>query len=202
MKECWTSLNGVVPEGHGYHISNLGRVWSDKTNRVLKHAYGNGGYPFVSLSKESRIKSYDIHRMMAIAFLGEPKSDKMEVNHKDGNKTNNKISNLEWVTRSENKRHAYRIGLRNPLPSSNTKKATEANRKPVAKFDVSNDNIVGVYQSASVLIRLGSETKRSTISYQCNNKSMPVKQKYYHRFATGKQVEEAISGGYYFEETN
>lgn len=139
-----------------------------------------------------------MHRLVALAYLGNPTGNKIEVNHKDGVKSNNKLDNLEWVTRSENRKHAYRIGLRKPLPSSNIEKASLANNKAVIKYEVSSGRIIGVYQSASALLRISGDTKRTTISYQCNNETMPSKSRYYHRFATKEHVEEAIKGNYYF----
>jgi hypothetical protein len=55
-----------------------------------------------------------VHRMVALAFLGEPVG-KMDVNHKDGNKKNNSLSNLEWCTRSENQIHAFSTGVRTDI---------------------------------------------------------------------------------------
>ena len=65
-----------------------------------------GGYYRVNINGRGR----DVHRLVAEAFLGQPKPG-FEVNHKDGNKLNNHVSNLEWVTHLENVQHAYRTGL-------------------------------------------------------------------------------------------
>lgn len=64
----------------------------------------------VNLSKDRIQKWYLVHRLKAIVFIPNIEN-KEQVNHIDGNKSNNDLSNLEWVTRSENMRHAYRIGL-------------------------------------------------------------------------------------------
>ena len=55
------------------------------------------------------MRRFRVHRLIAITFLGLPQEGKREVNHKDGNKFNNVVSNLEWVSRSSNIKHAYRV---------------------------------------------------------------------------------------------
>lgn len=81
--------------------------------RILKSYVCKGigrVYPTVRLSKDGITKNYSIHRLVAIAFL--PQSpDKPDVNHKDGDKLNPRLENLEWVTTSENLRHAFKMGL-------------------------------------------------------------------------------------------
>lgn len=103
-----------------YEVSNLGNVrgldrllpdgrhWKGKQ---LKHAKFGNGYFFVCLMKNKTHRNELIHRLVAMAFLPNPLNAKV-VNHIDGNKTNNKVSNLEWVTHSENQKHSARIGLR------------------------------------------------------------------------------------------
>lgn len=69
-----------------------------------------GGYKYVKI----KTKEYLTHRLIATAFIDNP-NNKPEVNHIDGNKDNNNVSNLEWVTHSENVKHAWDTGLRNRL---------------------------------------------------------------------------------------
>jgi hypothetical protein len=108
MKEIWKTIVGFKD----YQISNYGRVKSLKYNKkkLLKSGVINSGYLIVCLSN-SKIKKFKlIHRLIAHAFI--PNADnKPQVNHKDGNKHNNHIDNLEWVDHSENMKHAYRSGL-------------------------------------------------------------------------------------------
>lgn len=90
-------------------IYDDGRIFAVKSNRFLS-PYDNGlGYLAVKVKNEdgSRSQKY-VHRLVAMAYLDEWKQD---VNHKDGNKKNNSVSNLEWMTRSENLKHAFDNGL-------------------------------------------------------------------------------------------
>lgn len=112
MKEIWKDIVGF--EGL-YQVSNLGRVKSlnyhkSGKERVLKNRLGQIKtiYPHVGLYKNGTMKECTVHRLVAEAFIANPEN-KEEVNHIDGNKCNNHISNLEWVTRSENAIHAIHI---------------------------------------------------------------------------------------------
>ncbi len=106
-----------------YSVSNLGHVRRDKpanhtwVGKILKPVIGKG-YFRVSLyiedrSKKGRLKHVlmSVHRLVARAFIGEPFPGAV-VNHRDGNKLNNNLSNLEWVTVADNDRHATEHGLR------------------------------------------------------------------------------------------
>jgi hypothetical protein len=101
-----------------YQVETDGdRCWvtsTGKGKRVLK-AKDSNGYRQIGLYLKSgkRNMLYE-HRLFAICFLENPEN-KSEVNHKDGMKTNNLLSNLEWNTRSENIRHAFRTGLSKPI---------------------------------------------------------------------------------------
>ena len=96
--------------GHeNYSVSNLGEVKNDSTGRILKQANHSHGYKNIQIGKGN---TKYIHRLVAGAFIPNPEN-KPEVNHKDGNKQNNNVDNLEWVTSSENKQHAESNGLVN-----------------------------------------------------------------------------------------
>ena len=117
MEEIWKDIEGY--EGI-YQVSNfgraksLGRVIDTKNGRttvkgVIMSPCGKP-YLFVYLNKNHKSKYHAVHRLVAQAFIPNLEN-KPQVNHIDGNKTNNAVSNLEWVTQSENMLHAYRIGL-------------------------------------------------------------------------------------------
>ena len=94
-----------------YEISDHGRVRRTKpynttqVGRLRKQRLSNKGYPLVMVSKDCKYCTINVHRIVARAFIGEPKHKKLQVNHKDGDKTNNHVSNLEWVTCSQNQLH-------------------------------------------------------------------------------------------------
>ena len=101
----------VIPDYPNYEVSNYGeirRVWKNHTN--LKSTTVNRfGYETVHLSKNGENKHCKVHRLVAAAFIDNP-DNLPEVNHIDGDKLNNCVSNLEWVSRSQNMKHAYSIG--------------------------------------------------------------------------------------------
>jgi len=125
MQEVWKK----IPNYDGYLISNMGVVKSiDRLSsngrhlkgKILKALKTSGGYLSVSLCKDGEDKHYAIHRLVMLAFVGEcPKG--MEINHIDENKQNNCLSNLEYVTPSENCNHGTRnnrISLSSKHPKS------------------------------------------------------------------------------------
>jgi hypothetical protein len=117
LTESWRDIVGY--EGH-YQVSDQGRVRSLPRHRrghlgaptlvrgrVLKQAT-SGRYPMVLLCREGQRRAHSVHRLVAVAFL-RPDPSRPEVNHRDGVRTNNSVSNLEWMTRSENVAHSYQL---------------------------------------------------------------------------------------------
>lgn len=117
MEEIWKDIEGYKGL---YQISNTGNVKSlerkihgKKCHRklketILKPIKTNRGYLRVKLCKENKVSKVRVHRLVAEAFIKKPE---LEVNHIDGNKENNSVENLEWVTPRENKKHAWSMGL-------------------------------------------------------------------------------------------
>ena len=107
IKEQWR----VIAQFPNYEISNYGqvrRVWKYHTH-LKKTRLNKYGYEIVNLSKDGINKHCPIHRLVDMAFINNP-NNLPEINHIDGNKENNRVDNLEWVSRSENMKHAYSIG--------------------------------------------------------------------------------------------
>lgn len=105
--EIWKT----IAEATNYEVSNTGFVRNKKTKQILKGRLSKSGYFQVSIKIdiENKFINRYIHRLVAQYFLSN-KENKREVNHKDGNKENNQVSNLEWVTSSENQKHRHKIG--------------------------------------------------------------------------------------------
>jgi hypothetical protein len=95
-----------------YFVDENGVVYSHKYNKwkVMKQQNHRKGYKVVTLVDKDFKKTLKVHRLVAMAYLKNP-LNKEQVNHKDGNKTNNHLSNLEWATQSENQIHAHQSGL-------------------------------------------------------------------------------------------
>lgn len=94
-----------------YEVSDFGHVRSVKSGKLLKQHIDHGGYVYVCLCKPGEKKNKKVHRLVADAFIRNPEI-KDFVNHKNGVKTDNSVSNLEWCTKSENERHARKHGLK------------------------------------------------------------------------------------------
>lgn len=94
-----------------YYITEDGEVWSNNINRYMKQSKNSGGYLCVQLFSETvRKKPTRIHRIVAETYIPNPNNYE-QVNHKDGNKENNAVENLEWCSAIENVNHAWKNGL-------------------------------------------------------------------------------------------
>lgn len=149
-KEIWKDIVGKEGE---YKVSNLGNVKSLERmvkgkigtrlchERILKKIKGKRGYYVVGLDRKSSPKT--IHRLVAIAFIPNPEN-KPCVNHIDGNKLNNDVSNLEWCTYSENNIHGLRTGLIIP-PWKNKFGKMHHRSKPVKQYSMDGRYIKTFY---------------------------------------------------------
>ena len=102
-------INGLETD---YSVSSNGLVLNRKTQRLLQGSPDKRGYVTVSIRSSSKMYTKLVHRLVAGAFIPNPEN-KPTVNHIDGNKSNNDLSNLEWATHKENINHAISTGLRN-----------------------------------------------------------------------------------------
>ena len=90
-------------------INSDGEVFSDKTGKMKTRNKGDTDYQIINFMKiDGKKKTYRLHRLVLMAFDPRDDMDSLEVNHKDGNKKNNKLENLEWCTRSENVNYGTR----------------------------------------------------------------------------------------------
>jgi hypothetical protein len=111
---------GIVGYEGLYQVSNTGKVRSAHHRRIreLKPTPQSGGYLLVTLCKNKIKKGESIHALVALAFIG-PRPTRMTINHKNGNKADNRSANLEYVTHKENTHHAMRLGLMNNKGENN-----------------------------------------------------------------------------------
>ncbi len=100
------------PVADKYEVSNFGnaRSWKSGDPKILKPQITKRGYLYVQLYINGKHEKHLVHRLVAQAFIANP-DNKPEVNHLNGVKSDNRVENLEWVTRSENNQHAHIMGL-------------------------------------------------------------------------------------------
>ena len=121
--EKWAEIS----ENSNYMVSNTGRirrVGSDKDHSVRD----KNGYLTVDLYRDGKRSTRRVHRLVAQEFVSNP-DNKPEVSHKDGNKHNNAFTNLEWATKKENCKHAWKYGLAKPSYGMRGKKNPNGGRK-------------------------------------------------------------------------
>lgn len=137
MAEVWKD----VPNYEGYYqASNKGNLRSldrvekyihlgkevqrKRNGRAMKPKVTKDGYYEIQLIKKSKPEHIRLHRIVLYTFNPIADVETMQVNHKDGKKLNNDLSNLEWVTHQENKQHAYNTGLEDPVGINNANART------------------------------------------------------------------------------
>lgn len=145
-----------------YQVSNLGRIMNIKLNKIIKGSITSYGYVTVTLKNDLGSKNMKVHRIVAKEFLNDWDSE-LQVNHKDLNKSNNCVENLEMVTSSENNLHAYRL-----LGKRKTK------TKKIDQFD-KDSNYITTFKSIADAARSFPDklfvAAQSNISKCCNGKS-------------------------------
>lgn len=132
-KEYWKPVVGY--EGH-YQVSNFGRVKSIKFGKeiILKQKQSMDGYYSVNLSKNGIVKTYLVHRLVAEAFIDNP-NNLPQINHKDENKTNNNVDNLEWCS------YSYNINYGTARERMTEKMINGKLSKPVLQYDLQGNFI-------------------------------------------------------------
>lgn len=169
--EIWKNL----PEYEGlYQVSNKGRVKSlhtmkgmcpIKSGHIKKPTKSKFGYLRTGLHKDHKVKVIHIHRLIMMAFVG-PVPEGKNVNHIDGNKENNHLENLEYVTKSENILHAYNTGLKRGMKGEN-------NHRSKLTYDevLLIRTLYGMYDLTRAEIARQMEVSYATVSFIVNNKT-------------------------------
>lgn len=174
MKEQWKD----IPDYENYYqVSSLGRIRSldrvitrkNKVAQTLKgqiksNVINDNGYLTINLYKEGFAKCFKIHRLIALAFIKNP-SGYSCVNHVDGIKTNNSISNLEWCSHAQNNKHAYDSGLRS-APKTAQAGACHGNYKSDIKATEINTGKVIILKGSADMENKGFSNQRV---YKCAN---------------------------------
>lgn len=151
-----------------YFVTEEGLVFSSKTNKFLKFSYDQQGYQRVSLYVGNyKSKTIKVHRLVTETFIDNIENKK-DVNHIDGNKANNNIYNLEWCTRSENIKHAFKIGLKKI-----TQNQIDGVKKRFSKqvIDVSNGKIYNSLKDASIDLKINYSILKNNFRQNTKNKT-------------------------------
>ena len=131
-----------------YGITSCGKVWSYRRKKFLKPVADGKGYLCVNLCKDGKVKSYRTHRLVAEAYLPNPEN-LPQINHKDENKTNNCLQNLEWCDASYNTNY----GTRN-------EKLSNSKKIPILQYDL-DGNFIREWVSAT---DVGREVKGNIVN--------------------------------------
>jgi hypothetical protein len=149
----------LLPFDTKYAISNKGNIINVKNGKQLKTRINRNGYLEVQLSTKGIRKNYRIHRLVAIAFLDNIEN-KPYINHKDGNKLNNNLYNLEWCTAKENDNHSRKNYLK-------------IQNKPIKAISIETNHII-CFESLSECARYFN-TNKGTIHRVLNGKRKKYK---------------------------
>ena len=151
-----------IPNYPNYSITEDGKVWSHKNNKFLKSNTNRFGYEYINLCNENGNISKTIHRLVALAFI-ENIDNKSDVNHINGIKTDNRVENLEWATRTENNKHAYKTGLR---------KFTDAQKKGFNRNKLILNTQTGIFYDSILEAAKTTKYHYVTISRFLNNQKV------------------------------
>lgn len=148
-----------INEFREYQVDTNGVVYS-KRDFPLKFSVNPGGYAIVNFTVNGRSISRSVHSIVANQFLPVPEQTQTQVNHKDGNKLNNHISNLEWVTPKQNVDHARYVLGRNNIGAFNHKAI------PVRAYDEHTGKLMMLFDSMADAGRYFAPAGKNFRQYQ------------------------------------
>ena len=119
-----------------YGITSCGKVWSYKSKKFLKPYTDNAGYLYVNLYKDGKVKKYKVHRLVTEAYIPNPEN-LPQVNHKDENKANNCLQNLEWCDAKYNNNYG-----------THYEKVSNSLKIPILQYDL-DGNFIREWSSAA-----------------------------------------------------
>ena len=167
-------INNILTD---YDINEQGQIYSHKTNKFLTGYIDNTGYRTVLLTVEGKKKNYLVHRLVAQTFI--PNENNLPiVNHKDGNKLNNVVDNLEWVTQSENRIHAIKTEISNLAYGKRNKNQIDINDVETWKqyldtnYYVSKDGQVWNSKTGIILKQTPNQSGYIRYTLRINNKNV------------------------------
>lgn len=157
-----------IPQFEGvYQVSNHGRVWSHKTRKYKKTSMGTHGYPMMCLCANHKVKTFSMHRLVALAFIPNP-YNKPDINHINGIRNDFRIENLEWCTKSENGFHSYRV-LGRIAASKGIKGKLHSESKPIIQL-TKNGEFVKEWESQGDILSGLNISNCWNIINCCHNK--------------------------------
>jgi len=163
-------LHDFLPEIKDYYtVTDQGEFFSDNSGKMKTRDRSGTEYQIINFMKEDgKKKTYRAHRLVLMAFNPIENMDKLEVNHINGNKRDNRLENLEWCTSSENQKHAFKTSLQQP------RKGKDSNFSKLSEEDI---KLIFKLRKQGLLQREIADIigcTRSNISYILNNKTWQV----------------------------
>lgn len=162
-QEIWLPIVGF--EGK-YEVSNMGNIRNAR-NKRLRAISHTKHYSHVLLSANGKHTTLRVHRLVAKAFLPEI-AGKKHINHKNGNKHDNRVENLEWITQAENNLHAYRILHRKPPMVGKTPPNRVVKDSDIAEMDRLNKNGITTDKIGEYYAVCGSTIRKHLRQFRSN----------------------------------